>query len=253
LGSLLGRRQRLQVTVGDSNMAQWAEYLKVGTTLLVLDAIEAGDLADAPRLWWPLRALRAICADPDLRATVPLQGGQCWTALQLQRYYLDGCRRFVRRRGADDREACEVLRVWEETLDALEEDPSRLIGRLDWVTKRHLLDQLGDATVDARRKLDLRYHELTPDGYYLMLEAAGVAPTLVEPEEVREAIQVPPAGTPATVRGSLVRQFAGSSPPASANWQAFFKPPGQHPRVVRLADDPEVGEGPERADTPPTE
>ena len=40
--SVFRRRQRLQVTIGDSNMAQHAEFLKVGTTLLVLDVIEAG-------------------------------------------------------------------------------------------------------------------------------------------------------------------------------------------------------------------
>src|SRR5262249_10619303 len=47
-GQLFRRRQRLQVGVGDSNMAQHAEYLKIGTTLLVLEAIEAGALNDAP-------------------------------------------------------------------------------------------------------------------------------------------------------------------------------------------------------------
>jgi proteasome accessory factor A len=35
-------RQRLQIGLGDSNMCETAEYLRVGTTLLVLDAIEAG-------------------------------------------------------------------------------------------------------------------------------------------------------------------------------------------------------------------
>src|SRR5262249_9896587 len=69
---LFHRRQRLQLTIGDSNMAQFAEYLKIGTTLLVLDAIEAGELKEAPRLRRPLRALRAISADPDLQTTVPL-------------------------------------------------------------------------------------------------------------------------------------------------------------------------------------
>ena len=38
---LFARRQRLQLGLGDSNMADVAEFLRVGTTLLVVDAIEA--------------------------------------------------------------------------------------------------------------------------------------------------------------------------------------------------------------------
>src|SRR5687768_9207913 len=41
---LFASRQRLQIALGDSNVAQAAEYLRVGTTMLVLDAIEAGEM-----------------------------------------------------------------------------------------------------------------------------------------------------------------------------------------------------------------
>jgi proteasome accessory factor A len=231
---LFRRRQRLQITVGDANMAQTAEYLKIGTTLLVLDAIEAGALAEAPQLRYPLRALRAVCADPGLRATVRLKGGGNRTALQIQRFYLDACRRFVDRSAVPHPEAQEILRSWDETLTALEEDPGRLIGKVDWVTKRYLLDSLGpDATPAQRRKLDLRYHELSREGYYLQLEAAGVAPTLVEPEEVLEAIDAPPEGTPATVRGQVIRKYA-QAPIVLASWHTVLVHDGHRRRVVRL-------------------
>jgi proteasome accessory factor A len=233
---LFRQRQRLQITVGDANMAQTAEYLKIGTTLLVLDAIEAGALTEAPRLRRPLRALRTFCADPDLRARVRLKNGQSCTALAIQRFYLDACRRFVDQVAAPHPEADEVLRVWEETLDALEHDPDRLIGKLDWVTKRYLLDDLGpQASVAAKRKLDLRYHELSRDGYYLRLEAAGAAPTVVEPEEVLQAIEVPPEGTPATLRGQLIREFAQSPEQVHASWHSVSIKDGPRTRVVKLS------------------
>src|SRR5262249_4644161 len=114
---LFHERQRLQVTIGDSNMAPVAEYLKVGTTLLVLDAIEAGELENVPRLRRPLRALRAIAADPNLRATVSLAGGGRASALEIQRFYLDACRRFVDRCAPLHEEARHVLALWEETLE----------------------------------------------------------------------------------------------------------------------------------------
>jgi proteasome accessory factor A len=229
-------RQRLQIASGDSNMAQVAEYLKVGTTLLVLEAIEAGEFADAPRLWFPLRAMRRLCADPDLRATVRAVWGRPWTALQLQRYYLEGCRRYVARVAPDHAEAAEVLRLWGEALDALEEDPRRMVGKLDWVTKRYLLETAGaGAPVAALRKIDVRYHELTREGYYLRLEAAGAAPTLAEPEDVLEAVGKPPENTPAALRGRLIREHAKSPELVTAGWSCVVLRTGRR-RVVRLTD-----------------
>ncbi len=232
--SLFQRRQRLQLAVGDSNMAQTAEFLKVGTTLLVLDAIEAGELNDAPRPWLPLRAFRAICSDPDLRATVRLTGGRRWTALQIQRYYLEGCRRLVRRSAEPNEEAETILRLWEEALDALEQDPLRMVGKLDWVTKRYLLDQAG-ADAPGRRKIDLRSHELSREGYYVQLEAAGVAPTLVEPEDVLAAAEVGPRGTPAAARGRLIRTLTeAQTQEVRASWSCVVIAAGARWRVIHL-------------------
>src|SRR5207247_4981522 len=73
---------------------------KIGTTLLVLDAIEAGELLDMPRLRRPLQALRAISADPDLQTSVPLAGGSHASALEIQRLSLNAWRRFLNRRAA---------------------------------------------------------------------------------------------------------------------------------------------------------
>jgi proteasome accessory factor A len=233
---LFRRRQRLQITIGDSNMAQVAEYLKVGTTLLVLDAIEAGELPRVPRLRRPLRALRAISADPDLRATVPLAGGGQASALQIQRFYLNACRAFLDRGPSASADARRILALWEETLDALEENPQRLVGRLDWVTKRYLIDGAGPgASVEEKRKLDMRYHELSRDGYYLRLESAGAAPTVVEPEEVRAAMTAPPEGTPATARGRVIRQFAGRPHAVRASWSSVRVSAAAGGQAIRLS------------------
>lgn len=230
-------RLRLQITVGDANMAHTAEYLKFGTTMLVLDAIEAGLLNDAPSLHRPMHALRTINADPDLQATVRLGGGRHWTALQIQRYYLDACRRLVAQTPQRHDEAETILSLWAEALDALEQEPSRMVGKLDWVTKRHLISTAGQgASVEAWRKIDLKYHELSTDGYYNQLEAAGVAPTLVEPEEVLDAIGKPPEGTPAALRGRLIRNHASEEQRILAGWETVLLKEGVRQRVISLTD-----------------
>ena len=66
-----------------------------------------------------------------------------------------------------------------------------------------------------------------------MLEAAGVAPTLAEPEEVLEAIYAPPEGTPATLRGQTIRKFAQARG-VRASWHTVLIDDGHGKRVVRL-------------------
>jgi hypothetical protein len=53
--SLLHGRQRLQIAYSDSNMCEESEYLKVATTRLLIDALEADAIKMAPRIWRPLR------------------------------------------------------------------------------------------------------------------------------------------------------------------------------------------------------
>jgi len=137
---------------------------------------------------------------------------------------------------APSAEAQEVVRLWEETLDALEDDPVRLVGKLDWVTKRFFVDSAGQgASIEEKRKLDMRYHELSRDGYYVRLEAAGAAPTIAEPEEVLEAMTSPPEGTPATIRGRLIREFAASSQAVRASWSSIIVPARSGTQVIHLS------------------
>jgi proteasome accessory factor A len=234
--SLFSSRQRLQIALGDSNMAQFAEYLRVGTTLLVLDCIEAGAMPPTPRVRRPLKSLRTICADPTLRATVPLAGGGRCTALQLQRFYLEACRRFLDSQDHPPTEARQLLEHWEETLDALEDDPQSLVGSLDWVTKQWVLEKTGrGAGWPTRKKIDLKYHELSPDGYFERLRASGVAQDLLSVEEVALARRNPPLGTPAAVRGRYIREFAGGGEAISANWKAVYIGRGRGTKVIRLS------------------
>lgn len=224
---LLDSRQRLQIALGDSNMCETAEYLRVATTLLVLDCIEAGEMPRVPRVRRPIRALRTICADPALAARVPVASGwlrsQWASGLELQRFYLEACRRFLDRRPDAPQEAREVLHRWEGVLDALADDPQSLIGVLDWTTKQFVLDKSGRrASWEVRKKIDIRYHELSPQGYFERLRSTGIIRTLLSRAEIDHARRNPPAGTPAAVRGRYIREFGLEGDDVTANWRAVF-------------------------------
>lgn len=239
---LFSQRQRLQIGLGDSNMCETAEFLRVGTTLLVLDAIEAGMFDQPPRVRRPIRSLHSVCADPTLTHEFALGDGQAVTALQLQRYYLAGCREFLDQTASVPAEAWEVVDLWSQTLGHIEqiattgEIPDELIGTVDWVTKKFLLEKAGaDADWAELKKIDLRYHELSDDGYFAMLQSAGFSARLVEEEAIERATRLAPPNTPATTRGHYIREFAHGDEPISANWKAIVIGKRWGAKTIRLS------------------
>lgn len=209
--------QRFQLGLSDANACDVAEYLKVGTTSLVLDLAEAGRLTDAPVPADPVAAARQLAADPTLQAAIPLTDGSTATALELQRFYVDAARAWLDEADAVSLEASELVRTWARVLDALETDPDALVGQLDWVTKRALLERAQDLDPAARKKIDLRYHELG-EGYHTWLREAGLSRQLVAEEDVRAAVHHPPSNTPARHRGALIRQLSESGTEGRVSW-----------------------------------
>src|SRR5205814_9011521 len=106
---LLEPRQRLLISLGDGNLCEGAEYLRIGTTALVLDAIEAGAMPPVPRMRRLLRALRRLIADPTLLTRNNFNGRRM-TAVEVQRLYLDACKTFVLRRSDAPADAHDLLR-----------------------------------------------------------------------------------------------------------------------------------------------
>src|SRR5262245_37819094 len=93
--SAFGRRRRLHLLLGDANLCDWALVLRVGTTALVLEAVEALPEADWPELARPLDALREVADDPALERELELADGRFASALEIQRRVLALVRRVL--------------------------------------------------------------------------------------------------------------------------------------------------------------
>ncbi|WP_007469010.1 depupylase/deamidase Dop [Segniliparus rugosus] len=218
--------RRLHVIIGDANLAETATYLKVGTTALVLDLIEAGvDFSDL-KLHRPVQAVRTISRDPSLRAVVALADGRELTGLALQREYLDRVVAFREQRAEPDERADDVIRVWAEVLDLLERDPMLCADRLDWPAKLRLLEGFkereGLAWASPRLQLvDLQYSDVRLDkGLYNRLVSRGSMRRLVAEADVLAAMRTPPANTRAYFRGECLRKFGPQV--AAASWDSVI-------------------------------
>ncbi len=133
LGS--GSAGRLHVICGESVCSDVSTLLKVGTTALIVAAVDAGkSIGDGLALAAPLEAIRTFAADPDCRARVRLRNGRDASAIEIQRQYLqrvEACRE----EGHLPDWTAEVCRLWSRTLDALESEPRRIARTLDWGIK----------------------------------------------------------------------------------------------------------------------
>ena len=216
--------RRLHVIIGDANMSELSTFLKVGTTAIVLRMIEDGFISVDLGLAEPVAALRAISADPTLRAAVTLRDGRSVRAVDLQWEYLDWARKYLVTREVDASTA-DVMRRWEQILTILESDPAGADTQLDWVAKLNLIQ-----TYRERRHLDwddpklalvdLQYHDVRMDkSLYYKLVQQGRMQTMVTEEEIIRAVSEPPADTRAWFRGQALRRFSPAI--ATASWDAI--------------------------------
>jgi proteasome accessory factor A len=205
------RFRRFHVIVGDSNLSQFATWLKIGTTALMLESLEH---EDAPS-WWtladPLEAHRQISRDETFQWNIALASGKTIRAVDLQHEFI----RWVEKRvDLDHPEKRQVLADWKETVTTLESQPLTLHDRLDWAAKRQLLDAFREQEKlewDSPwlQSLDLEYHLLKHDeGLFYALEASGQMRQLIGEAEIIHAVQHPPATSRAYLRGRSVLKFA---------------------------------------------
>src|SRR5512137_333961 len=131
--------RRLHVIVGDSNLAEVATYLKVGTTAAVLALLEDGVALEDLALEDPVRALKEISHDPTCRRKVRLKRGKEYSAVELQRAYLEQVAAYYASREPTP-EVTDLLARWNAILDKLATDPRTCARELDWVIKLELLE-----------------------------------------------------------------------------------------------------------------
>lgn len=236
------RYRRLHVIVGDANMSEYITALKVGSTALVVDLIEANVLPDY-RLRDPIAALKNVARDQTHQWLVELDAPsrKLVSALEIQDAYLSCAHREFSGR---DAETDWVLAAWADVLRKLAADPQSLVGTCDWVTKKWLIDSFCEAEnlswdnpddVFWMQSQDLEYHNVDRDaGLYYLLEGQGQMVRVVGDDAVAAAMAAPPSGTRAYFRGRSLEKFGEYV--SSINWDRIvFKANGKE-RAIDMKD-----------------
>jgi len=235
------RYRRLHVIVGDSNMSEYASLLKIGTTDLVLRMVEEAAVMRDLTLENPIRAIREISHDITCRRPMKLANGREMSAIEIQLEYFDRARTFIDRRGIDGLPR-RVLEMWEEALKCLEaQDLTPLEGKLDWVTKRWMIESYrsrNDLPLQHPKValLDLSYHDVNRErGLYYVLERRGKMVRVIDEETIEEATTTPPQTTRARLRGEFIRRAKERRRDFTVDW-VHLKLNDQAQRTVLCKD-----------------
>lgn len=203
------RYRRFHVILGDSNMSEWATAMKIGTTALMLDLIERGEVPGL-EIAQPVDANKSISRDQTYDWIIELKDGRKISAIDVQRIYL----RAASKLDESQHEDCRwILQEWENVLNDLERDVMSTRDRIDWAAKKFLLETLQadeklSWTDPWLQSIDLEYHNLDLDhGLYYELLRNGLMRRISNEEEIKAAIFNPPETTRAFFRGRSVARF----------------------------------------------
>ncbi|SDS07170.1 Pup--protein ligase [Corynebacterium timonense] len=240
------RFRRMHVIVGDSNMSETTFALKIGSTLLLIEMLEAGFGLPDLELADPIAHIRDIAADPTGRTKLQLKNGGTITALEVQRSTWEAATRWCAQREShgegDNAEMGRVVELWGRVLDALDTgDYSGVDTEVDWMIKRALLERfrerLGcDWGHPKLAHIDLTYHDIRRErGLFYLLERKGLAARWTTDEAIADAERTPPPTTRAHLRGAFLRAAREAGASHNVDW-VHLKVNRPEPRTVELLD-----------------
>ena len=202
--------RRLHVIVGDSNMSEYTNFLKVGACAVVLQMIEDSYINKDFTLRNPVKAIKDISYDASCKRKLRLDNGREYSPIEVQREYCEMAQKYIEQYPVDE-ELQRSVGMWQSALDALDTDPEKLDTRIDWVIKRKLMrtwiDRHGASWGDPRvAMLDLQYHDIRMNaGLFYLLERRGLAERVLCDDEIRKATTEPPPNTRARMRGEFIK------------------------------------------------
>ena len=233
--------RRLHVIVGDSNMSEYATFLKVGTTAILLRMLEEPNVIMRDMtLENPIRAIREISHDMTCTRKVRLANGREASALEIQSEYLTRALRYAERRDLSPLEK-QALGMWEKALTTIEKDPLGQDREADWVIKYKLIEafrerhslELTDPRVSL---LDLQYHDINRKrGVFYRMQDRGFVERICGDAEIDEAIETPPQTTRARLRGEFIKKAKERKRDYTVDW-VHLKLNDQAQRTVLCKD-----------------
>tara|TARA_B100000686_G_scaffold349337_1_gene442480 strand:+ start:3167 stop:4603 length:1437 start_codon:yes stop_codon:yes gene_type:complete len=219
-----GRFRRIHLLLGDSNMNEFSNALKMGTTVLMMDLIELGVCDPEWILFDAVSAMRKISRDPKFKWEVALLNGKITTALDLQMKMAQAAKKHL---SGSTLENDWIIENWISVLEDLAKGPEAAMDRVDWASKYWMLNEFRkeeDLPWDDPwvKSLDLEFHNLNKKhGLFWGFEESGDAFRKTNDEAIEQSKTSPPRGTRAHGRGELVKLLMKHEAGYLIDWIGF--------------------------------
>lgn len=239
---------RLHTTCGDPNILPWAGWMKLGTTSIVLRLLETDTLnLNNLALAKPVQAAHKIANDIYGKESLLLESGKSTNALGLQKELLAQCQGLTDR-GVLTKEELAVLAEWQIALDLFTDDPQHLVGKVDWLTRAHVLHSYFDKKLRGEcnpekvmgklARVDLLWDNVDPHSGIGIKHFRSNAPFPGYSEQQAETLVFnPPSGTRARQRADFIRSIPDASlGNAEVGWNTVFWTDETHGYGVNMGD-----------------
>jgi len=218
--------RRLHVIIGDANMSDFANILKVGSTALIISMIEDGFIDfEEVGLINPVGTIKDISHDIDVQKVYLTKNGKKYSAIDIQEWYLEKSKMYLSKEGYDDNSR-QVIEFWEQALFGLRNNKDELTDKIDWIAKLAVINKYRDKHKlelkdDLIKSIDFKYSEITSDdGIAQVLRRNKLLKEFVKADEIGKAVSEPPIDTRAWFRGKSVSKFTKSI--AAASWESLI-------------------------------
>ena len=223
--------RRLHLIHGDSNVLAATIFLKVGTTRLVLDMLDADEMPQLA-LHDAVSSLRLLSRTLQPPWCVSLADGKMCDAVELLHTFHQKSRQLFKGR---DAETDALLELWARVLRGLAGNLNSLVGLVDWVTKQYILQQFcdnegldwGHAWLESQ---DLEFHHIDPQRSLGL--ALADTDGFWEPKDLPESMLEPPTNSRAHARSRLMREIQGKESSYFLDWEAVEIPNQKRMRLL---------------------
>lgn len=223
----------------DSNRMPFANWLKFGTSQLLLSLIAEGSPLPSLRLKDPLQSFAVASRDLAFCHDVELADGRQMPALDIQYRLAEACGDALAKNSpaaSQVPDAESIVTEWIATLEAISSRAPSLVRRLDWRARLELLAQVRKA--DSRGQgseemVDLQYAQL--DGLFESLEARGAVDTLEDFLPARPGL-IEVSISRDTARALLLQRFGARV--EAVDWHYIRTRAGDGESWEVLLDDP---------------
>jgi proteasome accessory factor A len=240
--------RRLHLILGDANMCEFAGFLKMGSTQIILQMIEDDFIKRDLTLADPIYAVKQISNKFD--CAVELADGRKLTAAQIQMELFEYAQKFKQA----NRNECVpdidfILKCWSLALDGLarlkltddlviEDDPLQLSRRLDWILKLWIINRYRQAQNcdwdhPLLNVLDFQYHNIDKkEGIFYRTQAQNFTERILTDDEIEGFVHFAPDNTRAWFRGKCIEKFFKEI--YLVNWEVVGFDQGDIYRMVPL-------------------